>query len=94
VFLKKLRFENVENLRFQIIGKIMLFWKRAILKGKLQFCQTLNYVFKNHVFKSFIWKSLFLKSPFWNHKPKQILNNVGKKYLFGLKNLQLYQIGP
>lgn len=33
-----------------------------ILKIKLRFCKTLNYVFENHFFKSHILNSLFLKS--------------------------------
>jgi hypothetical protein len=32
---KKLRFENKENLLFQIAGKVILFGKRKILKANL-----------------------------------------------------------
>lgn len=36
-FKKKLLFENVENLCFQIASKDMFFWGRTILKAKLRF---------------------------------------------------------
>jgi hypothetical protein len=33
------------------------FFENTILKAKLRFCQTLNYIFKNYVFKLHILKS-------------------------------------
>jgi hypothetical protein len=48
----------------------------VILKVKLQFCQTLNWAFKNHFFKSHILKSLFLNRTFLNHKPKRALSII------------------
>jgi hypothetical protein len=68
-----LRFENAENLLFQIAGEIVLFWKRRILKANLQFCQMLNCVFKNHFFLIAHFKNVILNRTFWNRKHKRTL---------------------
>jgi hypothetical protein len=41
----KLLFKNVENLFFSNRRQYDFFFKHAILKAKLRFCQTLNYAF-------------------------------------------------
>jgi len=99
-----LRFENAENLLFQIAGEMMLFWKRIILKANLRFCQTLNCVFKNHFFQIAHFKIMILNRTFWNCKPKQTLNlnltclnfssTCSNKWRFGYSFTRNFDIAP